>query len=159
MFRLVLIVLAFVVAARTATPDDLPATAFAVIVHPSTKTDDLSFSDLRRLFLGERQYWPGGTRVVLFVHDPDTPQGETLLRLLYRMSETEYRRYWIAKTFRDDVTTSPKLVSSTEMALRLTASIPGAITLIPAASVDSTVKVLTVEGLAPDVPDYPVVAQ
>ena len=132
---------------------------FAVIVHPATPLDDLSLSQLRRVFLGEQQFWSGGTRVVLFVYSPGTAEGVVVLRHLYRMSESEYKRYWIAKTFRDDVTMGPKIVSSTAMARRLTASVPGAIALIPVSQVDSTVKVLTVDRKPPGAIDYPIASE
>lgn len=129
--------------------------ALAVIVHPATPANDLSFTQLRRLFLGEQQFWPGGTRVVLFVYAPGTPPGDAVLAQLYGMSESEYKRYWIAKTFRDDVATGPKIVSSPEMALRLTARVPGAIALVPVSQVDSTVRVLTIDSLRPGETAYP----
>jgi phosphate transport system substrate-binding protein len=132
---------------------------FAVIVHPSTATDDLSLTQLRRVFLGQQQFWPGGSRVVLFVHPAGTAEGAVELRHLYQMSENDFKRYWIAKTFRDDVTTGPKLVSSTQMAKRLTASIPGAIAVIPTSAVDSTVKVLSIDRRRPGADDYPLTAK
>jgi len=128
---------------------------FAVIVHPSTRTNDVSLTQLRRVFLGEQQFWPGGSRVILFVHGPGTTERAIVLRRLYEMSDGEFKRYWIAKTFRDDVTTGPKIVSSSALAKRLTASIPGAIAVIPASDVDASVKVLTIDSRYPGSPDYP----
>jgi len=127
----------------------LPAERFAVIVHPSIAVSDVTLSQLRRIFLGEQQFWPGGDRVVLFVHEPGTTPRAVVLKELYRMNEGEFRRYWIAKTFRDDISTGPKIVSSSALAKRLTATIPGAIAVIPADDVDSSVKVLTVESRGP----------
>jgi hypothetical protein len=118
---------------------------YAVIVHPSTSLSDVSMANLRRVFLGEQQFWPGGNRVVLFVLEPGSPVRAVVLRKLYQMNEGEFRRYWIAKTFRDDVTTGPKIVSSGALAKRLTAAIPGAIAVISASEVDGTVKVLTID--------------
>ena len=128
---------------------------FAVIVHPSTAVDDVTLVQLRRLFLGQQQFWPGGGRVVLFVHPAGTAEGDAVLRHLYQMTAAEYKRYWIAKTFRDDVASGPKIVSSNAMAKRLTASVPGAIAVIDAADADSTVKVLSIDRSRPGVGDYP----
>ena len=128
---------------------------YAVIVHPSTSVHDVSIAQLRRVFLGEQQFWPGGSRVVLFVHEPGAPARAIVLRQLYQMNEGEFRRYWIAKTFRDDVTTGPKIVSSSALAKRLTAGIPGAIAVIPASEVDASVKVLTIDSRQPRDDAYP----
>jgi hypothetical protein len=51
------------------------------------------------VFLGEQQFWTGGSRVVLFVQAPGTQERSVMLRRVYRMDETEFKRYWIAKTF------------------------------------------------------------
>lgn len=128
---------------------------FAVIVHPSTSVHDVTLAHLRRVFLGEQRFWPGGNRVVLFVHEPGAVARAVVLRELYQMNEGEFRRYWIAKTFRDDVTTGPKIVSSSGLAKRLTAKIPGAIAVIPASEVDGTVKVLTIDSRHPREDTYP----
>jgi len=139
----------------------LPAAAaahevqFAVIVHPSTPVEDVTLAQLRRLFLGQQQFWSGGGRVVLFVHPAGTAEGDAVLRHLYQMTAAEYKRYWIAKTFRDDIASGPKIVSSNAMARRLTASVPGAIAVIAAADADSTVKVLSIDRQLPGVGDYP----
>lgn len=127
---------------------------YAVIVHPSTPATDLSLAQLRRVFLGEQQFWPGGTRVVLFIHAPKTAARAVELRQLYRMSESEFKRYWIAKTFRDDVTTGPKIVSTDALAKKLTATVPGAIAVILASEVDDSVKVISVDNRFPGDQDY-----
>ena len=133
--------------------------AFALVVHPGTEVDELRLSEARRLFLGEQQFWQGGTRVVLFVQARGTPSRGVLLRHLFRMREAELQRYWIAKTFRDEVAAGPKLVPSDEVARRLTATVPGAIALIPASEVDGKVKVLRIDGRLPGDPQYPLVSE
>ena len=132
--------------------------AYALIVNPSLGVTNVSLADARRIFLGEQQFWPGGGRVVLFVHAPGTPGRAVALRHLYQMREDEFRRYWIAKTFRGDVAGGPKIVSTDALARRLTASIPGAVTVIRASEVDSSVKVLSVDGRAPGDARYALLA-
>lgn len=128
---------------------------FAVIVHPATAENDLSIDDLRRVFLGQQTTWPDGGRVILFVQPAGTAAGDAVLRHVYRMSETEYKHYWIARALGEDAGSSPKLVSGPALTRRLTAAVPGAIALIPAAAVDSTVKVLSVDRRFPGTTGYP----
>ena len=125
------------------------AEAYALIVNPSLGVTNVSLAEARRIFLGEQQFWPGGGRVVLFVHAPGTPGRAVALRHLYQMREDEFRRYWISKTFRGDVASGPKIVSTDALAKRLTASIPGAVTVVRASEVDPSVRALTVDGRAP----------
>jgi hypothetical protein len=127
---------------------------FAVIVHPSTREDDLAFDDLRRVFLGQQQSWSGGRRVVLFVHPAGTAEGDVVLERVYRMSASEYRLYWIGKTFGDETGSGPKIVSNSAMARRLIASVPGAIAIIPASEVNSAVKVLSIDHRRPGAGEY-----
>jgi hypothetical protein len=144
-------------------PDGQPAPAearsagepFAVVVHPATSVGDVSLAELRRVFLGEQQFWRGGSRVVLFVQAPGTSERSVMLRRVYRMDETEFKRYWIAKTFRNDVAFGPKIVSTSALARRLTATIPGAVSVIPLSAVDSTVRVVRVDGRLPADDGYP----
>jgi phosphate transport system substrate-binding protein len=133
------------------------AERFAVVVHPSTSASDVSLEQLRRIFLGEQQYWAGGTKVVLLIYAPGTKGREVVLRRLYQMDESAFRRYWITKTFRADLTTGPKIVSSSALAKKLTATIPGAIAVIPASEVDESVKVLNVDRRSPEDGEYPLV--
>jgi hypothetical protein len=71
------------------------------------------------------------------------------------MSEDQFRQYWIAKMFRADVTSGPKIVYSSETARDLAVAIPGAITFIPADAVQPGVKVLRIDGKLPGDPAYP----
>ncbi|MGD8279439.1 MAG: hypothetical protein PVH00_15480 [Gemmatimonadota bacterium] len=127
----------------------------AVIVHPSTIEDDISLDDLGRVFRGEIASWPGGARVVPFVQPAGTVEGDAVLREICGMTETEFRRHWITRTFRDKPGMGRKLVSSPAMARRLTAAVPGAVAVIPAADVDGTVKVLSIDHRMPGSVSYP----
>src|SRR6266481_5663441 len=42
----------------------------AVVVHPDTPVSDLSLSDVRKVLLGERQYWSSKLPVVLLIRAP-----------------------------------------------------------------------------------------
>lgn len=131
--------------------------SYAVVVHRSTPVDELSLVQLRQIYLGEQQFWSGSERIALLLHAPGTRERAVALRLLYRMSESEFRRYWIARTFRHDAVTGPKIVSSTALAKKLVARIPGAIAVVPASEADVTVKVLRVDGRLPGTTGYPLV--
>ena len=131
------------------------STAVAIVVHPSTRIDNLDFDELRRIFRGERQFWPDQkTRITLLVRAPVAQERKLVLEKIYRMSEEAFRQYWIAKMFRAEVATGPKLVYSSEMARELVTAIPGAIGFMPASSVGSGVKVLKIDGRLPSDPGY-----
>lgn len=131
------------------------SSAVAIVVHPSTPVEDLSFQQLRMIFLGDRQFWPDNSRVTLLVRAPVASERDLILNRVYRMSEGQFQQYWIAKMFRAQVPSGPKIVYSTEMAMELVGAIPGAITFMPVGSVGPDVKVLRIDGALPGDPAYP----
>ncbi|AHG88455.1 hypothetical protein J421_0918 [Gemmatirosa kalamazoonensis] len=146
-------------AAATQPPRTPRPESYAVIVHPLVAASGVSLAQLRAMFLGTRRNWDDGARVVLIVQTPGTRTREVLLRELYHMDEAAFKRYWIARTFRSESGTGgPTLVSSDALARRLTASIPGAIAVVPAAEVDGGVRVLRIDGRLPGAEGYPLAA-
>lgn len=127
----------------------------AVVVNPDTPVTDLSLEDLRKIFLGDHQYWTAKIPVMLLIGAPATRERDVALKLIYQMDEVQFKRYWIAKIFRAESATAPKVVYSHEMANELTAAISGAIAIVDARDVGVGVKVLRIEGQLPGQPDYP----
>ncbi len=131
------------------------ASPVAIVVSPDVPLDDLSFSEVRKLFLGERQFWNPKLRVVLLMRAPVAPERDVVLRTIYQMSEAQFRQYWISKVFRADVSSGPKIVYSTEMANDLVTAIPGAVAFIDAAQIPKGLKVLKIDGKLPGDKTYP----
>jgi ABC-type phosphate transport system substrate-binding protein len=142
-------------AAGVASPAVPPAQgpAVAVVVGRDVALADLSLPDLRRILLGDRQFWGDRTRITVLVPPPGSPERAVVLRVIFRMRESEYRQYWIAKIFRAEVTSGPR-VAGADQAKRLVDATPGAIALIPASAVDGSVKVLRVNGIGPGQAGY-----
>ena len=128
--------------------------AVAIVVHPATGVDDLSFDELKSIFRGDRQFWEDGRRVTLLVRAPVAEERRLILERIYEMNENEFREYWIGKMFRAEVAAGPKLVYSADMARDLVTVIPGAITFVPVSEVSSETKVVRIDGLLPSDPGY-----
>jgi ABC-type phosphate transport system substrate-binding protein len=129
--------------------------AIAVVVNPDTPVSDLSLEEVRKIFLGDRQYWSAKLPVVLLIRAPVSREREVALQVVYQMDEVRFKRYWIAKIFRAESATAPKVVYSNDMANELTAALPGAITFIDARDVHPGLKVVRVDGHLPSESDYP----
>ena len=69
-------------------------------------------------------------------------------------SSRRRRQVWIDKRIRDEGA-PPKTVPTPELAVRLTASVPGIITYGTQDLVNASVRVLTIGGKAPGQPGYP----
>ena len=121
----------------------------AVVVHPDVPVDTLTLADLRRLLLGDREFWPGSLRVTLLIRAPIAHERDVVLKSVCEMSEAQFRQHWIAKVFRAETALAPKIAYSTEMAIDLVNRIPGAITFIDAPQVGRGLKVVKIDGLLP----------
>lgn len=127
----------------------------AILVNPATPVNNLSLAELREIMLGNRQFWPDHQPIVLLVRAPVAPERTAVLHIIYQMSEPEFRQYWIAKIFRDETATAPKIVYNASMANELVVAIPGAIAFLQADQVQPGPKVLTINGKKPGEKGYP----
>ena len=127
----------------------------AVVVNRDVPIDNLSFSELRKILLGDRQYWSSDLRVTLLIRAPAAREREVILRNVLDMTEAQYRQYWIGKVFRAESSTAPKSISSNEMAFSLLNSIPGSIAFVDASQVPKDLKVVRLGGLRPGDKGYP----
>jgi hypothetical protein len=145
-------------AARPAPVDAQGATGVAadvaVVVHPDLPVDSVTLADLRRLVLGDREFWPASLRVTLLLRAPVAHERDVILRAICQMTEAQFRQHWIAKVFRADTAVAPKIVYSSEMSVDMVSRIPGAITFVDASRVGRNVKVLKIDGLAPNEKGY-----
>jgi len=131
------------------------AEEMAVIVHPSTPVENLSTAEMRKIFLGERQYWNSDMPVVLIVRAPVAPERAIVLNRIYKMTESQFKQYWIARIFRAEAPSTPKVVYSNETVNELVSAIPGAISLVRAKDIGSGVKVVRIDGALPGEDAYP----
>ncbi len=96
------------------TPAPAAAGDIAVIVHPGVDVDGLSFAELRKIMLGDRQFWSSGQKVTLIVAEPVDAGRSVLLESVYNMSEQQFRQFWISRVFRGEAAEGPKVVISSE---------------------------------------------
>src|SRR5215471_3844433 len=135
---------------RSATPGG----DVAIVVRADLPVENLSFADVRKLLLGDRQFWSSNLRVTLLVRAPGAHEREVVLKTIYQMTEAQFRQYWIAKVFRAEAASGPRVVYSSEMAAELAVAIPGAIAFVDAAQVPKGLKVLRINGKLPGDKDY-----
>ncbi len=127
----------------------------AVVVNSDTPVSDLSLSEVRKVLLGERQYWSSKLPVTLLIRAPVARERDVVLRVIYQMSEAQFKQYWVAKIFRAEAASPPKIVYSNDIQYDLVTAIPGAIAFVDARAVRAGVKVLRVDGHLPGEKDYP----
>src|SRR5271154_2445012 len=121
----------------------------AVVVREDTPVDHLTLIEIRKLVLGERQYWNGTLRVTLLMPEPGSRERDVVLKKINHMNEAEFRRYWIEKIFRAEAQTGPKIAYSDQMATELVTAIPGSIAFVDASRIPKNVKQLKIDGRLP----------
>ena len=148
------LVLGFGLAGFRPAPAQPAAGDVAVVVHPTVPVSDLSFSDVRSVLMGDRQFWSSNLRVTLLIRAPSAREREVVLKTVYQMTEAQFRQYWIGKVFRAEASSAPKIVYSNEEATEVAASVPGAIAFVDASKIPKGLKVLKVDGKLPGEKGY-----
>jgi len=127
----------------------------AVVVNSANPVSNLSLSDLRKIYMGERLYWKANSAVVVLMRSPGAPERDIILRVVYGMSEERYTQYWVAKIMRAEASDPPAVVYSHGMVLEGVRGNPGAIGYVDSREVRPGTKVLRIDGLLPGEPGYP----
>lgn len=126
-----------------------PSQFLAIVVNRSNPIDNLSFNELRRVFLGERSRWPNRHHIAVAMLGYGQPERQTALRLIYRMDEDGYEDHLLRGMFQGDVFTAPKTLASPMILRKFVFNAPGAIGYLRASDVDDSVKVIRIDGLLP----------
>ena len=131
-----------------------PSQTLAIVVNRSNPIDNVSFNELRKIFLGERNHWANGHRIAIAMLDYGQPERRTVLRLIYRMDEQSYQDYLLRGMFRGDVFVAPKTLASPAILRKFVFNAPGAVGYLRSSDVDASVKVVRVDGLLPEDKGY-----
>src|SRR5262245_20054700 len=103
---------AVVVVTAERTPSTLvPVTAgdsLAVVVNRTNPQNDLTIGEVRRFLLGEVTRWPDGRKVTVVMREPGASERDAALRVICRMSETDFTRYLLHAAYRGDSNAAPK---------------------------------------------------
>jgi len=130
------------------------STDVAVVVHPDVAVENLTIAELRRVVLGDREFWPASVRITLLLRAPVAHERDVILKDVCQMTEAQFRQHWIGKVFRADTALAPKIAYSNEMAIDLVSRVPGAIAFVNASQVAKGLKVVKIDGRLPGDKDY-----
>jgi len=126
----------------------------AVIVNPQNQIESISSIDLRKIFAGEKRSWNSNIPVFVVVRAPQAHERDILLSHVLRMTESEYKQYWVKKVYSGEVPREPLALLSNGMQLEAVRADKGGIALINLADVKQGVKVLKVDGKLPGAAGY-----
>lgn len=118
----------------------------AVVVSAGSKLTDVPLADLTKLCKGAQKTWPDGKNFTLVMKDPDSPEMHAVAQKLFGAAPGEAKAM-IAKL--NESRLRVKIVDSDEDLLRTVGATPGAAGIIDVYSINSSVKVLRVDGKLP----------
>jgi hypothetical protein len=118
----------------------------AVVVSAGSKLTDVPLADLTKLCKGAQKAWPDGKNFTLVMKDPDSPDMHAVAQKLFGAAPGEAKAL-IAKLNESRLTV--KIVENDEDLLRTVEATPGAAGIIDVYAINSSVKVLRVDGKLP----------
>jgi ABC-type phosphate transport system substrate-binding protein len=125
------------------TPSLCLARDIAVIADKTNPSAAVSNKELLKLLRTETSKWPDGTRVTVFLSDPTSADGKLLLEKTYGMTPAAL------KSFAESQKGGIVILGSDDEVLKAVAGQPGAIGVVNVYSINSSVKVLKVDGKLP----------
>ena len=131
----------------------------AIVVNRSNPVDDLSFTELRTVFLGGRSHWSNGRRITLVMRQPGDPERKAILRDVCGMNEDQLNTHFLRGLFTGEILVSPKILDTPAGVRKFLFNVPGAIGYLRVSDVDGSVKTVRIDNLLPGDKGYKLHAQ
>jgi hypothetical protein len=138
-----------------ASPRSASWEGLAIVVNRRNPIANVSLPQLRQMLFGERRWWPSGRHVTLVAMRRGSAERQTVLRVIYKMDDKDLDKYFLLEEFRGEVSSSPTTVQSPKDVRKFVSTTAGAVGYLRASDIDSSVKVLRINGLLPEDDGYP----
>lgn len=119
---------------------------WALVAPAGSKLQDVSLADLVKLCKGSQKGWPDGKSFTLVMHDPDSAEMRGAAQKLFGVAPEEIKAL---VTKLNESRPVIKIVGNDEEVMRTVESIPGAVGLVDVYAINSSVKVLRIDGKLP----------
>jgi hypothetical protein len=118
----------------------------AVVMSAGTKIDDVQLSELLKLCKGVQKTWIEGKSFTLVMTDPASPDMRSAVQKLFNMTPADLKTA-LPKLNEKQVVV--RIVDSDTDLLRTVGATPGAVGIVDVYAIDSSVKVIRVDGKLP----------
>jgi hypothetical protein len=119
---------------------------WALVAPQGSKLQDVTLADLVKLCKGTQKSWPDGRSFTLVMHDPESLEMRGAVEKLFGVAPAEFKPL-VAKL--NESRAVIKIVENDEDIIRTVGIIPGAVGLVDVYAINSSVKVLRVDGKLP----------
>ncbi|HEV1994169.1 MAG TPA: hypothetical protein VGR03_07555 [Candidatus Acidoferrum sp.] len=118
----------------------------AVVISAGSKLSDVPLADLVKLCKGNQKTWSDGKSFTLVIKNPEAPEMRVAMQKLFGDAGGDVKAA-IAKV--NESRLIVKIVGSDEELLRIVETTPGTVGILDVYSINSSVKVLRVDGKLP----------
>ena len=118
----------------------------AVVASAGSKLQDVPLAELAKLCKGTQKAWADGKSFTLVMRDPESPDMHVAVQKLFGVTPSEVKSA-IAKL--NETRAVVRVVENDEYLLRMVEATPGAVGILDVYAINSTVKVLRVDGKLP----------
>jgi ABC-type phosphate transport system substrate-binding protein len=128
-----------------------------VIVNAANPVDNLSLSDLKKLWLSDKSHWDSGKAVAPVMLAAGAPERAAFLKIVCGMNDADFSKYFLQAAFTGKSATPPKEVGGAASVKSTVGSSPGAIGFVKVSEYspsDASIKAVKVDGVAADDPAY-----
>jgi ABC-type phosphate transport system substrate-binding protein len=126
----------------------------AIVVNRSNPVESLSFTELRKIFLGDPNHWSNGRRITVVMLEPGKVERQVVLSQIYQMDEKDFNRYFLHSMFTGELHAAPKSLATSSDVLKFVFNVPGAIGYLKASDVDDSVKIVRIDSRLPGDKEY-----
>jgi hypothetical protein len=130
------------------------ADSLGIVVNRSNPVENLSFAELRKIFLGEQSHWSNGRRITVVMLEPGKQERQAVLAQIYRMDDKDFNKHFTQGTSTGEVHTTPKILANSSEVLKFVFNVPGAIGYVRVTEADDSVKVVHVDSRLPGDKEY-----
>jgi hypothetical protein len=118
----------------------------AVVMSAGSKIDDVQLSELMKLCKGVQKTWIEGKSFTLVMTDPGSPDMHAAVQTLFNMSPADLKT---ALPKINETRVVVRIVDADTDLLHTVAEIPGAVGIVDVYAINSSVKVIRVDGKLP----------
>ena len=118
----------------------------AIVTAATSKVNDVPLADLVKFCKGTTKAWPDGRNFSMVIKSPDAPEMHGVLQKFFGVTGSE-AKVAIAKL--NETRTVVKVVDSDDELLKAVEATPGAVGVVDVYSINSSVKVLRIDGKLP----------
>ena len=139
--------------AASSTYRDL-ADSLGIVVNRSNPVENLSFPELRKIFLGEQSHWSNGRRISVVMLEPGKQERQAVLAQIYRMDDKDFDKHFSQGLSSGEIHAAPKTLATSAEVLKYVYNVPGAIGYVRVTEADDSVKILHIDSRLPGDKDY-----